>query len=1526
MPHDVMPTESSPDETALDGFSELAGKRSSVLDQMKQAGRALVRAAKHVGTKGTLAAMMAAGTVLCAPHSAKAQSCGFYQDGIEYYVGGYCPSGPTLGSPGDRPGGYTGGDPVDIASGNVFLHVVDYTTAGQNPLQLIRYYNSNAELAAVNTLGSTLGLYTMTSPVGGTHGNPVPLNWRTNYDRFLQFNPASSPTEVVAERPDGQQITFNLVGSTWVPPTDLDYTLTQSGPTWTLKDHNDTVESYTYNAQGWAQLNTITTRNGYQQTITYNGTNSITFVDGLFFTGYPVTYNPGLIQSVTDSYGRSLDFTYAGGLLQSIATPDSLVISYGFTDYNGVGNLLTSVSYNTNPVTSQSYAYTIGGPFPTEITSVTDENGNTSASWAYDGAGQATESQQGDSTLGANTTFFTYNDTSTTVTNANGVADTYNFSTLQGIPKLTSISRAATSTTAAATESIGYDSNGYINTETDWNGNQTSLVNDSFGDPTSITEAAGTAVARTTTISYGAPSGACTTFVHLPCTIATQGVTRSFTYDGNGNPLSQTDTDTTTNTVPYSTSGQTRVTQLTWSGTGEMLSVQLPRTDATVKTSFGYDASGTLVKITDPLNHVTNITAHTGGGYPTTIVDPNGVTTTLTYDGRLNLNTSTLHTTAGNLTTTWTHDPANNLIAVQSPGGAKLSYTRDSANRLTGVTDLLGNSIAYTLDELGDRTATTITNAASTVTYSHAATFDALGRKLTDTSMGNTTNTSWDPNSNLLSITNPLSNTVNLAYDPLNRLATRADPAPGGTTTFTYDAHNRLTNVQDANGHNTSYVNDGFGDVTQVTSPDSGASVYTYDPDSNLTQRKLAGGQVTNFTYDAADRNLTASTPADHTLNIAKTYDQTTGHGSGIGRLTSVTDQAGTDSFTYDQRGHVTNEKRAITGVGNLNTATAFDADGDISGITYPSGTVVNYTRNVMDQVTTITAKPPGAHTPSNVATGISYEPFGPVSGLTFGNGITGTYGFDGTYRATSRVDATTAANVMNLAYTYYPNDSLNTITDAVNPGNSQSFGYDNLDRLTSAASGAGGYGSYAWTWDPVGNLETQTLNGTATVYSLAPGTNRLAKSVTGSTTTLVNTTTNGNITAFKQGSTVTTSFAYNQANQVASATGPLGATDSYKYGFGGQRLEKVPTTGYPILYQYGQAATALLAESDLHNGQVADYVYMEPSRNSAPVGEVNPGTGKLYFMHTDRQGTPQLLTDTNANVAWSAFYNPFGNTLSFTGLATQSLRLPGQTFDPETGLSHNGFRDYAGALTRYVQADPSGLNGGMNPYAYANANPFRFTDPTGLDPGNNCPDGGTSVVCTGNNGPDFVPGGNNCGLFGCFSAPDDTPDDTPDDNPTDNPINWSGPGIGGPGDGCGLFICPDFGPGDNGGGGGPAAGPQGWYYFAGGGTTGNEQVLLSDGGAISAVGGEVREAAGGELYGGVEYGGTGPTPVLIGDFGFGPEIGGLSGWSIGVGGYVTGSGQIGLFGYVQAEIPGYHQFLGGGYSWQFSTPKAGPQ
>jgi RHS repeat-associated protein len=68
-----------------------------------------------------------------------------------------------------------------------------------------------------------------------------------------------------------------------------------------------------------------------------------------------------------------------------------------------------------------------------------------------------------------------------------------------------------------------------------------------------------------------------------------------------------------------------------------------------------------------------------------------------------------------------------------------------------------------------------------------------------------------------------------------------------------------------------------------------------------------------------------------------------------------------------------------------------------------------------------------------------------------------------------------------------------------------------------------------------------------------------------------------------------------------------------------------------------------------------------------------------------------------------------------------QPLRFPGHFFDRETGLHYNRFRYYSPELGRYLEADPSGIEGGFNLYAYTH-NPLSQVDLRGLSC--DCPDG----------------------------------------------------------------------------------------------------------------------------------------------------------------------------------------------------------
>ena len=105
-----------------------------------------------------------------------------------------------------------------------------------------------------------------------------------------------------------------------------------------------------------------------------------------------------------------------------------------------------------------------------------------------------------------------------------------------------------------------------------------------------------------------------------------------------------------------------------------------------------------------------------------------------------------------------------------------------------------------------------------------------------------------------------------------------------------------------------------------------------------------------------------------------------------------------------------------------------------------------------------------------------------------------------------------------------------------------------------------------------------------------------------------------------------------------------------------------------------------------------------------------------LLYVHADHLRSPQKMTDASQATVWDGAFDPFGKEVAITGLAAMPMRFPGQYADEETSLSYNYFRDYDPAVGRYLQSDPIGLDGGLNAFVYANANPNRFADSSGLN------------------------------------------------------------------------------------------------------------------------------------------------------------------------------------------------------------------
>jgi RHS repeat-associated protein len=82
--------------------------------------------------------------------------------------------------------------------------------------------------------------------------------------------------------------------------------------------------------------------------------------------------------------------------------------------------------------------------------------------------------------------------------------------------------------------------------------------------------------------------------------------------------------------------------------------------------------------------------------------------------------------------------------------------------------------------------------------------------------------------------------------------------------------------------------------------------------------------------------------------------------------------------------------------------------------------------------------------------------------------------------------------------------------------------------------------------------------------------------------------------------------------------------------------------------------------------------------------------------------------------------YDEFGNIAAGTGPGTGTVSIPfgfaGGIYDPDSGLTRFGSRDYDASVGRWTNKDPARFVGGMNVYAYASNDPVNRTDPRGRD------------------------------------------------------------------------------------------------------------------------------------------------------------------------------------------------------------------
>ena len=288
---------------------------------------------------------------------------------------------------------------------------------------------------------------------------------------------------------------------------------------------------------------------------------------------------------------------------------------------------------------------------------------------------------------------------------------------------------------------------------------------------------------------------------------------------------------------------------------------------------------------------------------------------------------------------------------------------------------------------------------------------------------------------------------------------------------------------------------------------------------------------------------------------------------------------------------------------------------------------------------------------------------------------------------------------INQAAYAYNAVGNRTSLTDK---RGAQAFGYDTLDRLTSASHPLLGT-PQAFAYDPVGN---RTTGG-----SVVNAGNQLTADATHS----YQYDDNGNLTRKTLLATGNfTQYTYDAENRLTKVEGFIAGnptpafTSTYRYDGLGRRIEKV-ANGQTKRYIYD--GEDILLEYDGANVLQARYTH-GPGIDE-PIAVTNGGS--TFFYHQDGLGTVTDLTDSVGATAKSYSYDAYGTIVDQTGTLDQPYTYTGRELDNETGLYHYRARSYEPRLGLFLQKDPIGVEEGKNLYVYVRGNPVNKVDPQGL-------------------------------------------------------------------------------------------------------------------------------------------------------------------------------------------------------------------
>lgn len=846
--------------------------------------------------------------------------------------------------------------------------------------------------------------------------------------------------------------------------------------------------------------------------------------------------------------------------------------------------------------------------------------------------------------------------------------------------------------------------------------------------------------------TYGALSDGSENPFLTPTKVTTPYLTITNVINANGQITSQIKTS--------SQAGSTsKTTTYSYSLLGGLLkSVDGPLAGDGDKVNYSYNYGYKTLE-TQVVNGVTRTTQYVDNnsfGQPKYISYPNGMTEQFVYnaDGTVQSKARSPYgvTVAGPLmgqVTSYTYDALKRVVTETNPDREVTKYEYDSLNRPVKITHpdgSISNKVYYPNNVVKSEE---LRDSANSVIYRASyQDIDSNGR-VSRTQSGTSTDRYWqsylyDANGNKTQATSRLGIIEKWEYDAYNRLISHTD-GNGKVDNKSYDLEDNVKSATDAVGSGSNpfeYINGGV--LKKEVNADFNTKTYSYDGADQLT-RVVHFARQCDFTNiddlgriggNKCNRNNGATTSSTLIHDYLYTYDT-----SRFGRLESVNSVSnlyGTDtSYTYDDYDRVISKTQNVKAISQWGGTTptrkvsyTYTTGGKLTSLTLPSGRKINYVYDTTKKGQLLSINQDG----TNIIGSTTFDDGGQVTSWTWGNDGTYNIAYDSSKNGVIKtIRNNTSADVENYKANYiFDNDGrISAITGRITR---DSYTYDNVNRLltetrTNVSGGATLFG-ITYTYDNNGNRLSLAATGAHeqpaanVTYAYTAGSNRMS-----------NITRNGVAETpayYNEGEMLLkNSFdaTYDWAGQRrwSGGEGGVATEPEYYMAYNHQRERTVRSirnngsswSTNAIQYVYDEASH-LLGEYKSDGTPVVEYVWKGDVPVAAIYGTV--AATKIYYIVTDAQNTPRRLVDSsNDAVVWAWDSTSFGVAPPSVQTVKFNLRFPGQYYDELTKQHYNLNRYYNPEIGRYMEADPVGLEGGLNPYAYAGSNPVMSIDPTGL-------------------------------------------------------------------------------------------------------------------------------------------------------------------------------------------------------------------